>query len=232
VPRKDFDLSSLRAMFSTGSPLAPESFDYVYQTVRDDLCLSSISGGTDIVSCFALGNPTLPVWRGELQCRGLGLDVDVFDENARPVREEKGELGDFVKANFAEELGQRAAQVSAAIGRGSSNQRMTMPLIAHDDNEDTDDDAFPSVETDIDAPPLTTIPLISPPADKTEAYGANVVSARPGERSCNSIAGIRRSGLSEPKRRITSAKLSRGNGVCNATPMMRKTRVNNPSTSA
>jgi acetoacetyl-CoA synthetase len=92
VPRKDFDLASLRAMFSTGSPLAPESFDYVYQTVRDDLCLSSISGGTDIVSCFVLGNPTLPVWRGELQCRGLGLDVDVFDEDGRPVRREKGEL--------------------------------------------------------------------------------------------------------------------------------------------
>jgi acetoacetyl-CoA synthetase len=92
VPRKDFDLSPLRAMFSTGSPLAPESFDYVYQTVGDDLCLSSISGGTDIVSCFALGNPTLPVWRGELQCRGLGLDVDVFDEDGRPVRQEKGEL--------------------------------------------------------------------------------------------------------------------------------------------
>jgi acetoacetyl-CoA synthetase len=92
VPRKDFDLSSLRAMFSTGSPLAPESFDYVYQTVKDDLCLSSISGGTDIVSCFALGNPALPVWRGEIQCRGLGLDVDVFDEDGRPVRQEKGEL--------------------------------------------------------------------------------------------------------------------------------------------
>ena len=92
VPRKDFDLGSLRAMFSTGSPLAPESFDYVYQTVKDDLCLSSISGGTDIVSCFALGNPTLPVWRGEIQCRGLGLDVDVFDDDGRPVRQEKGEL--------------------------------------------------------------------------------------------------------------------------------------------
>jgi acetoacetyl-CoA synthetase len=60
--------------------------------VKDDLCLSSISGGTDIVSCFALGNPTLPVWRGELQCRGLGMAVDVFDEAGRPVRGEKGEL--------------------------------------------------------------------------------------------------------------------------------------------
>ncbi len=92
VPRTDFELASLRAVFSTGSPLAPESFDYVYEAVGDDLCLSSISGGTDIVSCFALGNPALPVWRGELQCRGLGLDVDVFDEQGRPVRREKGEL--------------------------------------------------------------------------------------------------------------------------------------------
>ena len=92
VPRKDFDLRTVRTMFSTGSPLAPESFDYVYQCVKDDICLSSISGGTDIISCFALGNPTLPVWRGELQCRGLGLDVDVFDESGHPLRGQKGEL--------------------------------------------------------------------------------------------------------------------------------------------
>jgi len=92
VPRKDFVLTDLETMFSTGSPLASESFDYVYQTVKEDLCLSSISGGTDIISCFALGNPTLPVWRGELQCRGLALDVDVFDEDGRPIRSEKGEL--------------------------------------------------------------------------------------------------------------------------------------------
>jgi acetoacetyl-CoA synthetase len=92
VPRKDYELGHLRTMLSTGSPLAPESFDYVYQCVKDDLCLSSISGGTDIVSCFALGCPTLPVWRGELQCRGLAMQVDVFDETGRPVRGEKGEL--------------------------------------------------------------------------------------------------------------------------------------------
>ena len=92
VPRKDYDLDALRTMFSTGSPLAPESFDYVYQCVKDDLCLSSISGGTDIISCFALGAPTLPVWRGELQCRGLGMAVDVYDDAGRPVRAEKGEL--------------------------------------------------------------------------------------------------------------------------------------------
>ncbi|MBA3776294.1 MAG: acetoacetate--CoA ligase, partial [Betaproteobacteria bacterium] len=92
VPRKDFDLSSVRTMFSTGSPLAPESFDYVYQCVKGDLCLSSISGGTDIVSCFALGAPTLPVWRGELQCRGLGMDVDVYDADGHALVGEKGEL--------------------------------------------------------------------------------------------------------------------------------------------
>ncbi|MEP7276477.1 MAG: acetoacetate--CoA ligase [Betaproteobacteria bacterium] len=92
VPRKDFDLASVRTLFSTGSPLAPESFDYVYQCVKDDLCLSSISGGTDIVSCFALGCPTLPVRRGEIQCRGLGMDVDVFDESGQPLAGDTGEL--------------------------------------------------------------------------------------------------------------------------------------------
>ncbi len=92
VPRKDFELGSLRTLFSTGSPLAPESFDFVYQCIKDDLCLSSISGGTDIVSCFALGNPTLPVWRGELQCRALGMQVDVWDDDGKPIRGDKGEL--------------------------------------------------------------------------------------------------------------------------------------------
>jgi len=92
VPSKDYELSQLRTMFSTGSPLGPESFDYVYQCVKEDLCLSSISGGTDIVSCFALGNPTLPVWRGELQCRGLGMAVDVWDDDGKPIRGDKGEL--------------------------------------------------------------------------------------------------------------------------------------------
>ncbi len=96
VPRKDYELPALRTLFSTGSPLAPESFDYVYQCVKDDLCLSSISGGTDIVSCFALGNPTLPVWRGELQCRSLGLAVDVYDESGKPIPAGNGERGELV----------------------------------------------------------------------------------------------------------------------------------------
>jgi acetoacetyl-CoA synthetase len=95
VPCKDFALTDLRTLFSTGSPLAPESFDYVYQCVKSDLCLSSIAGGTDIVSCFALGCPTLPVWRGELQCRGLGMQVDVYDDDGRSIAagsQLKGEL--------------------------------------------------------------------------------------------------------------------------------------------
>ena len=96
VPLKDFALASLRTLFSTGSPLSPESFDYVYEAVKHDICLSSISGGTDIVSCFALGNPTLPVWRGELQCRGLGMAVDVYDEAGRPVPPGRGIRGELV----------------------------------------------------------------------------------------------------------------------------------------
>ncbi len=91
-PAKTHDLSTVRAILSTGSPLVPESFDYVYEKVKADVQLSSISGGTDILSCFALGCPILPVYRGELQCRGLGLAVEVWDDEGRPVQGEKGEL--------------------------------------------------------------------------------------------------------------------------------------------
>ncbi|UCH75235.1 MAG: acetoacetate--CoA ligase [Rhodospirillales bacterium] len=91
-PRETHDLSTLKAMTSTGSPLAPESFDYVYAKIKQDIQLASISGGTDIVSCFILGNPAGPVWRGEIQAPGLGMAVEVFDETGRPVRGEKGEL--------------------------------------------------------------------------------------------------------------------------------------------
>ena len=91
-PRVTHKLDKLRAVLSTGSPLLPEGFDYVYANVKEDVCLSSISGGTDIVSCFVLGNPMLPVWRGEIQCKGLGLAVEVFDEQGRPLVGEKGEL--------------------------------------------------------------------------------------------------------------------------------------------
>jgi acetoacetyl-CoA synthetase len=91
-PRETHRLESLRSVLSTGSPLAPEGFDYVYDAVKRDVCLSSISGGTDIVSCFVLGNPAAPVWRGEIQAKGLGMAVDVFDEQGKPVTGEKGEL--------------------------------------------------------------------------------------------------------------------------------------------
>jgi acetoacetyl-CoA synthetase len=91
-PRKTHKLEHLRAIASTGSPLVAEGFDYVYQSIKADVQLSSISGGTDIVSCFVLGSPTLPVWRGEIQCRGLGMAVDVWDEDGAPIREQKGEL--------------------------------------------------------------------------------------------------------------------------------------------
>lgn len=91
-PRDTHRLDSLRTLASTGSVLAPESFDYVYDAIKTDLCLSSISGGTDIVSCFMLGNPIGPVRRGEIQTRGLGLRVEVFDERGQPVLGQKGEL--------------------------------------------------------------------------------------------------------------------------------------------
>ena len=91
-PRDEFALPDLRAVLSTGSPLAPESFDFVYDAIGSDLQLASISGGTDILSCFALGNPVLPVRRGELQCRGLGMAVEVWNDAGEPVIGEHGEL--------------------------------------------------------------------------------------------------------------------------------------------
>ena len=91
-PSQGRDLSPLRTILSTGSPLAPESYDYVYREIKADVCLSSISGGTDLISCFALGNPIAPVYRGELQTRGLGMSVEVFDEAGASVIGEKGEL--------------------------------------------------------------------------------------------------------------------------------------------
>ncbi len=92
TPKTSHNLSSLRLMTSTGSPLSPEGFSFVYEGIRDDIQLASISGGTDIVSCFVLGNPLKPVWRGEIQGPGLGLAVDVWDDDGKPVRGEKGEL--------------------------------------------------------------------------------------------------------------------------------------------
>ena len=91
-PRERHGLAVLRTLLSTGSPLAPEQFDFVASAVGPDVQLASISGGTDIVSCFALGNPLLPVYRGELQCRGLGMNVAVWNDSGGPVTEERGEL--------------------------------------------------------------------------------------------------------------------------------------------
>ncbi|WP_061243866.1 acetoacetate--CoA ligase [Leptospira interrogans] len=89
---KDFDLSTIRTVLSTGSPLTTSGFRYVYQYWKKDLQLSSISGGTDLNGCFALGNPILPVYEGEIQCRGLGMDVEIWNESAKSVIEQKGEL--------------------------------------------------------------------------------------------------------------------------------------------
>jgi acetoacetyl-CoA synthetase len=92
TPAAHFPLERLRAILSTGSPLMPASYDFVYTHIKADVQLASISGGTDIVSCFALGSPTLPVYRGELQCRGLGMAVEIFDDAGRAQSDEPGEL--------------------------------------------------------------------------------------------------------------------------------------------
>jgi acetoacetyl-CoA synthetase len=91
-PMRTHRLETVRTMTSTGSPLAPESFDFVYTHIKRDLHLASISGGTDIISCFVGGNPTGPVYRGQIQCRALGMKVEVFDDEGRSIRGEKGEL--------------------------------------------------------------------------------------------------------------------------------------------
>ena len=92
APGNHFDLSSLRLLLSTGSVLAPESYDYVYEKIKSDLLLVSMTGGTDLLSCFALGSPTLPLYRGELQCAGLGMAVSVFNEAGESVVGQSGEL--------------------------------------------------------------------------------------------------------------------------------------------
>jgi len=92
APAKTHDLSALRLITSTGSPLAPESFDYVYRAIKQDLHLASISGGTDIIACFVGGDPTSPVWKGEIQAPSLGMAVDVYSDDGKPLRQGKGEL--------------------------------------------------------------------------------------------------------------------------------------------
>ena len=91
-PHERHGLAVLRTMLSTGSPLAPEQYDFVAEAIGPDIQLASITGGTDIVSCFALGNPLLPVYRGEIQCRGLGMKVEVWNDDGKPVTGAKGEL--------------------------------------------------------------------------------------------------------------------------------------------
>lgn len=92
TPITTHSLKSLETILSTGSPLLHENFRYIYNKFKKDVCLSSISGGTDIISCFVLGNPTLPVYEGEIQCASLGMDVAIFDELGSPIKQEKGEL--------------------------------------------------------------------------------------------------------------------------------------------
>ena len=89
---KNSDLSNLRAILSTGSPLVDENFDYIYEHIKSDILLGSISGGTDIISCFAVANPMLPVYRGELQCRGLAMDVHAYSPSGKSIINQKGEL--------------------------------------------------------------------------------------------------------------------------------------------
>ena len=91
-PRDSHDLSAMRCLLSTGSPLTHEGFQFVYNDVKADVQLASISGGTDLISCFVLGNPTGPVWEGEIQCAGLGMAVEVWDDDGNSLRGEKGEL--------------------------------------------------------------------------------------------------------------------------------------------
>ncbi|HET8706116.1 MAG TPA: acetoacetate--CoA ligase, partial [Pseudomonadales bacterium] len=91
-PIESHSLASLKTILSTGSPLLHENFRYIYNQFKQDVCLASISGGTDILSCFVLGNPTLPVFEGEIQCAGLGMDVQIYDELGTPIQQEKGEL--------------------------------------------------------------------------------------------------------------------------------------------
>jgi acetoacetyl-CoA synthetase len=92
APGDEFELAGLKSILSTGSPLAPASFDFVYRCIKRDLMLASIAGGTDLISCFVLGNPMLPVYRGEIQCIGLGMDVRILDSDGHAVVDQKGEL--------------------------------------------------------------------------------------------------------------------------------------------
>jgi acetoacetyl-CoA synthetase len=119
APGRTRDLSALRAILSTGSPLAAHSYDFVYGAIKPDVHLASISGGTDIVSCFALGNPIAPVWRGELQTRGLGMAVDIFGGAAAARRAGRARLHAAVPEHAGGLLGRsRRDEVSRRVFRG------------------------------------------------------------------------------------------------------------------
>lgn len=92
IPKKQFQLRNLRTTCSTGSPLSPDSYDYILNNIKSDIQIASISGGTDLLSCFVLSNPLSPVVKGEIQCKALGMDVDIFNENGESVVNEEGEL--------------------------------------------------------------------------------------------------------------------------------------------
>ena len=92
IPKDHYKFEHLKTVTSTGSPLSEEGFEFVYSAIKSDIQLASISGGTDIVSCFVLGAPNLPVYSGEIGCRGLAMDVDILDENGQPLSSGKGEM--------------------------------------------------------------------------------------------------------------------------------------------
>ena len=92
VPKKHFQLRNLGTICSTGSPLSPDSYDYILSNIKSDVQIASISGGTDLLSCFVLSNPIGPVIRGEIQCRALGMNVDIFNENRESLVDQEGEL--------------------------------------------------------------------------------------------------------------------------------------------
>ena len=92
IPKKQFQLRNLRTTCSTGSPLSPDSYDYILNNIKSDIQIASISGGTDLLSCFVLSNPLSPVVKGEIQCKALGMDVDIFNENGESIVNEEGEL--------------------------------------------------------------------------------------------------------------------------------------------
>lgn len=134
-PAATHNLSSLKTVLSTGSPLLPESFDYIYSKVKTDLCLSSIAGGTDIIGCFALGCPALPVYRGKLQMRSLGLNVQVYNDAGHSVTGEKEELvcvapfPSMPKGFWGDDTGERYSQENCRKRYAPRFEKMYLPFM-------------------------------------------------------------------------------------------------------